>query len=162
MSRPHVVDALGAEVQWDDRMTAWPIPAAINRATLSHRRVLFVGDAARASDVLTGEGIGQALLTGRLAAESIVRHDTSRPELAANAYERSVREHLFADHRTSQVLSRVAAHPAIVDLGMRLTDTSTVAKQALARWMFEDAKRSSLATPWRWRGGETPRPGAFV
>ena len=35
-------------------------------------RVLFAGDAAMATDVMTGEGIGQALLTGRLAAEAIV------------------------------------------------------------------------------------------
>ena len=35
-------------------------------------RVLLAGDAAMASDVMTGEGIGQALLTGRLAAEAIV------------------------------------------------------------------------------------------
>ena len=50
--------------------------------------VLFAGDAAGATDVMTGEGIGQALLTGRLAAAAIVaggdvapcryRHDRAR------------------------------------------------------------------------------------
>ena len=34
--------------------------------------MLFAGDAAAATDVMTGEGIGQALLTGRLAAAAIV------------------------------------------------------------------------------------------
>ena len=35
-------------------------------------RVLFVGDAAAATDPMTGEGIGQALLTGVLAAEAVL------------------------------------------------------------------------------------------
>ena len=56
----------------EGRHTAWPIPAGIDRATLADGRVLFVGDAAMATDVMTGEGIGQALLTGRLAAEAII------------------------------------------------------------------------------------------
>ena len=44
----------------EDRHTAWPIPAGIDRATLTSGRVCFVGDAAMATDTMTGEGIGQA------------------------------------------------------------------------------------------------------
>ena len=33
---------------------------------------MFTGDAAAATDPMTGEGIGQALLTGRLAAEALL------------------------------------------------------------------------------------------
>ncbi|MCB0998662.1 MAG: geranylgeranyl reductase family protein, partial [Acidimicrobiales bacterium] len=60
LQRPHVVDALGAGFELEDRHTAWPIPAGIDRATLTADRTLFVGDAARATDTMTGEGIGQA------------------------------------------------------------------------------------------------------
>jgi len=63
LNRPHVVDALGPDFELEDRHLAWPIPAKIDQATLSSGRVLFTGDAAMATDVMTGEGIGQALLT---------------------------------------------------------------------------------------------------
>ena len=67
----------------EDRHTAWPIPARIDRAPLARGRVLLTGDAAMASDVMTGEGIGQALLTGRLAAEAIIAAGADQPDRVA-------------------------------------------------------------------------------
>ena len=79
LRRPHIVAALGPGFELEDRHTAWPIPARVDDVTLSHGRTLFVGDAAAATDVMTGEGIGQALLTGRLAAEAILAAGLGRP-----------------------------------------------------------------------------------
>ena len=77
IDRPHIRAALGPDVELEDRHTAWPIPAGIDRAVLTAGRTLFVGDAARATDVMTGEGIGQAVLTGRLAAEAVLAADAT-------------------------------------------------------------------------------------
>ena len=48
-----------------------PSPRGWTTSCWRRRRTLFVGDAAAATDPMTGEGIGQALLTGVLAAEAI-------------------------------------------------------------------------------------------
>src|SRR5262249_22244203 len=72
LDRPHLRAALGPAAVLEGRHAAWPIPARVDTAALARERVLFTGDAAMATDVMTGEGIGQALLTGRLAAEAIV------------------------------------------------------------------------------------------
>ncbi|MEM1335180.1 MAG: geranylgeranyl reductase family protein, partial [Actinomycetota bacterium] len=93
-TRPHVVEALGPDAEFEDRHTAWPIPARIDELALSAGRVLFVGDAAAATDVMTGEGIGQALLTGRLAAEAIIGAGALQPAHARDLYEAEVRHHL--------------------------------------------------------------------
>ena len=45
---------------------------ASTRSRLTAPRTLFVGDAAAATDVMTGEGIAQALLTGMLAARAVI------------------------------------------------------------------------------------------
>ena len=50
----------------------WPIPARVGRVPLTGPRTMFVGDAAAVTDPMTGEGIGQAILTGRLAAEALL------------------------------------------------------------------------------------------
>jgi len=68
LARPSVRRVLGdAEPEAPHR--AWPIPAALDARPLTDGRVLFVGDAASATDPLTGEGIAQALATGIWAAE---------------------------------------------------------------------------------------------
>ena len=108
LARPHIVEALGPDVELEDRHTAWPIPAGIDQATLTAGRVLFVGDAARATDTMTGEGIGQAVLTGRLAAEAIIATGALQPEVVCARYETEVRHHLLADHRMSALLSRAS------------------------------------------------------
>jgi menaquinone-9 beta-reductase len=85
--RPHIRAVLGPDAVAEDEVKAWPIPADIAHATLSDGRVLFIGDAARACDVLTGEGIGQAIQTGSYAAEAILTCSTgsmSHPRVLVN------------------------------------------------------------------------------
>ena len=150
IDRPHIRAALGPDAELEDRHTAWPIPAGIDKATLTSQRVLFVGDAARATDVMTGEGIGQAILTGRLAAEAIVAGIDSAPATVNRHYERAVRHHLFADHRMSKVLNRWLANPRLTNGALRLVGRNGWTRRNFVRWMFEDEPRAILFTPRRW------------
>lgn len=156
--REHVRAALGPDAEWEGRHTAWPIPARIDDMPLHHRGVLFVGDAAAATDVMTGEGIGQALLTGRLAAEAIAAEPTTAGEQYANA----VRRELVADHRMARRLGRVLAsrRGAEVALGV-VRHSGDWGRRHFARWMFEDEPRAVVLTPSRWHRGFLKRPGAY-
>ena len=156
LDRPHIRAALGPDATLQDRVAAWPIPAGIDRATLSAERVLFVGDAARATDVMTGEGIGQAIVTGRLAAEAVL----AGGEVAAK-YERSVRAHLLADHRTSKLLNRLLARAWITRGAVRVVGISGWTRRNFARWMFEDEPRAILLTPRRWHRKFLKRPAPY-
>jgi len=162
LRRPHIVDALGEGFELEDRHTAWPIPAGIDRATLTDGRVLFVGDAAMATDTMTGEGIGQAVLTGRLAAEAIIAAGALQPDVAADAYEHAVRHHLVADHRMSVSLSRVLASERGARGALRLLSANGWTRRNFARWMFEDEPRALVLTPSRWHRRFLRRPGAYV
>jgi flavin-dependent dehydrogenase len=161
LSRPHIAAALGPGVVMEDRHTAWPIPARIDRATLASGRVLFVGDAATATDSLTGEGIGQALLTGRLAAEAIIAGGWSAADTATQ-YEQHVRTHLFADHRMSVALGKILRHSAGARGAIRLVDVSDWTRRNFGRWMFEDEPRAVALTPRRWHRRMFRRDGAFA
>ena len=159
LQRRHVVEALGPDFELEDRHTAWPIPAGIDRATLTSGRVCFVGDAAMASDTMTGEGIGQALLTGRLAAEAII--DQGGPEAVASRYRSTVRQHLVADHRMSVLLSKVLSHQLGTRGAIRLLASSEWSRRNFARWMFEDEPRAIAFTPSRWHRHLFHQPGPF-
>jgi geranylgeranyl reductase family protein len=161
LRRPHVLAALGPDFVLEGRHAAWPIPARIGSIPLTSGRVLFVGDAAAATDVMTGEGIGQALLTGRVAAEAIVAG--GEPAEVAARYEAAVRHHLFADHRMSRRLGRVLARERGARGALRVVAASgSWGRRNFARWMFEDEPRSIITTPSRWHSRFLRQPGAYT
>ena len=163
LQRPHVVAALGDGFELEDRHTAWPIPARIDEAVLATGRVLFTGDAAMATDVMTGEGIGQALLTGRLAAEALVAAGARQPDHAARHYRAGVHHHLVADHRMSLALGSVLARPWGARGAIRVVSASgSWGKRNFARWMFEDEPRAVVLTPSRWHRRFLAQPGAYL
>ncbi len=155
--RPHIKESLGEGYTLVNRHTAWPIPAMIDKVTLTKGRVLFVGDAARATDPMTGEGIGQALLTGMLAAEAV-----SRSSDPARNYTKSVRHHLVADHKMSVVLGRLLSTVRTTNLALRIVDSNRWTRRNFARWMFEDEPRAIIFTPRRWHRKFLRRKGAYL
>lgn len=161
LQRPHVVEALGAGFELEDRHTAWPIPAGIDRATLTSGRVCFVGDAAMATDTMTGEGIGQAVLTARLAAEAIIAGGALDAHNVAARYQSTVRHHLLADHKMSMWLSKVLSHELGARGAIRLLASSEWSRRNFARWMFEDEPRAIALTPSRWHRHLFHQPGPY-
>jgi geranylgeranyl reductase family protein len=161
LQRPHIREALGATAEMEDRHTAWPIPARVTTATLSSGRVLFVGDAACVTDTLTGEGIGQALLSGQLAGQAIVATGNREASIARRNYEKLVKQHLFADHRMSVTLGKVLQSSIGARVALRLTSLTPWTRRNFVRWMFEDEPRAAVFTPRRWHKGFLKRDGAF-
>lgn len=164
LSRSHVRGVLGEGATPESAHRAWPIPARVASTRLSAGggRALFVGDAARASDPLTGEGIAQALETGSLAALAILAAGASAPERAAGAYQASVGTGLAIDHRLAGALSNLLSHRRGVRSAVRLTSSCGWMRAGFARWMFEDYPRALVATPWRWHRRALSGPGAWA
>ena len=160
MDRPAIRTVLGDNARPEGRRSAWPIPARVDAAVLDHGPVLFVGDAASASDALTGEGIGQALQTGILAAEAARAGGTAAE--VASTYARSVRRDLVADHTMSVALQGMLASPAGARMALWATALVPWTRRNFARWLFEDYPRALLATPRRWKRGSLSAPGAYA
>jgi geranylgeranyl reductase family protein len=162
LGRPQVRAVLGDGARPEGPRKAWPIPAGIDDAVLTAGRALFVGDAAAATDPMTGEGIAQALLTGRLAARAIAVGDPERPERARSRYERDVRDALVADHRMSLFLIRALRHRRGADAALRVAGLSDWTRHNFARWLLEDESRAIALTPRRWHRRFLRRDGAYV
>jgi geranylgeranyl reductase family protein len=160
LERPHVRAVLGDHASPEAPHRAWPIPAAIDRSALTHGRALFVGDAATATDPMTGEGIGQALTTGRLAAEAILRGGGA--SAIAARYEQDVRRHLLADHRMSMLLMAALKRERLARASVRIAGSTAWTRRNFARWLFEDYPRAAIATPRRWHRGMFTGDGAYA
>jgi flavin-dependent dehydrogenase len=148
----------GAEPEGHHR--AWPIPADLARAPLSSGRVLFAGDAAGATDPMTGEGIGQALLTGVLAAEAIAAAGPD-PAAVGRHYRVAVDHHLARDVRFAAALGAVLRSQAGARAAVRAAGLTPWTRRNFARWLFEDYPRALVLTPTRWRRGAFTGPGAY-
>lgn len=142
---------------------AWPIPARITTTRLTAGRTLFVGDAARATDLFTGEGIGQALLSGRLAAEALAdRIDAADPSPVTRAYSTSVLDELAPDHQMAAALSKLMAVEPLAEASIRLVGSTPWTRRNVGRWLFEDSPRGIALTPRRWHRGVLSGPPAFT
>jgi flavin-dependent dehydrogenase len=111
---------------------------------------------------LTGEGIGQALLSGKLAAQAIGQSAPGDLLAPGRRYEQAMRKEFFADHRMSIVLGKILAHPLGARGALRAANLSEWTRRNFVRWMFEDEPRSIITTPSRWHRKFLKRPGAFA
>jgi flavin-dependent dehydrogenase len=164
LARPHIRAFLGPTARPEAPHRAWPIPARVDQmpASAAGGRVLLTGDAVAAIDRLTGEGIAQAIVSGRLAAGAILHGGLDAPAEAARRYEHDLHRALLADHRMSVATIPALARPRVVEAGLRVAAASDWAGQHFIRWMFEDEPRAILATPRRWHRDIFARPGAYL
>jgi len=162
LERPAIRDVLGADAVPEGRHTAWPIPARVHDVPRTARRTFFVGDAVAATDVMTGEGIGQAMLTGLLAAEAIESTGPHGARVATARYDEAVSHHLVADHHLSALLVRALQHRKGARAAIRVAGLTPWTRRNFARWLFEDYPRAVVATPSRWHRGMFTGPGAFA
>jgi menaquinone-9 beta-reductase len=162
LARPHVRAALGDSAQPESPHKSWPIPAKLPMQYLSAGggRVLFVGDAARAVDPLTGEGIGQAMQTSQLAVDAFLSHPTN-PSRAAKQYRHSIARGLWIDNGFSRRLADLVRTERGARAVIRLAPAGPWKGQYALRWVFEDNPRAGLLTPWRWGERFTTKAGAY-
>ena len=152
-SRPHIAAVLGPDASPVDRPRAWPIPTRLGELPLASDRVLFCGDAAGVGDPMTGEGIGQALLSGLLAAEALTAAGPFDADAAAARYRSGVARHLLRDFRFTRRLGGALRSPQGCRAAVRVSGATPYTRRNFARWLFEDYPRALLLTPDRWQRG---------
>jgi flavin-dependent dehydrogenase len=150
---------LGPDAVPEGPHRAWPIPARVERVTVAAGRALWVGDAAAATDPMTGEGIGQALATGTWAAEAIL--DGRDPADVRHRYDEAVQRSLAVDHRMAELLVRALQHRKGARFAVWLSGLTPWTRRNFARWLFEDYPRALVVTPRRWHRGMFSGPGAY-
>ena len=152
-SRPHIAAALGPDATPADRPRAWPIPTRLGDLPLATERVLFCGDAAGVGDPMTGEGIGQALLSGLLAAEALAAAGPDDEVAAQSHYRAGVARHLQRDFTFTRMLGRALRSPAGCNAAVGISGATPWTRRNFARWLFEDYPRALVLTPDRWQRG---------
>jgi len=126
-----------------DRVRSWPIPSSLLPSP-SVQRTLYVGDAAGLADPMTGEGLGQALRSGILAARAITLAGNRD---AAPGYRRNILRNFAGDHAASRLCLRALSHPRSAAAAVRFMGSTSKRARYFARWMWEETPRSAVISP---------------
>ena len=126
------------------RPVGFPVGLGLWRNRVAEGRVLRIGDAANLADPLTGDGIGNALASGRLAAKAIAAAADAAD--AAQRWQRQFETTLAPELRRAFVLRQLLS--------------STPAKN-LATWLLESGAPALGTRMHRAIFGETPYRDAW-
>ena len=164
LGRPHIVDALGADVELEDRHTAWPIPAGIDQAVL----------VARPGAVRRRRGAGDRRDDRRRHRPGAAHRAPRRRGHRRRRRARSPRPCAPATSRRAPPPGRRPSHVGMLLSGWlarprgrprrdsRSSALNGWTRRNFARWMFEDEPRAVAAHPRALAPPLPRRPGAFV
>lgn len=128
-----------------------PLRMGFAGGRLGAGRLLAVGDAAAGANPLTGEGVYAALVTGRLAARSIVAalREGRPPGQTLEGYRAAVGRAFARDYGHARLMKRLMTCPAVVNRLVRASGRHPELADPLVRVIVEGANPLGLLSPGR-------------
>ncbi len=138
-----------AKAKMESPIMGWTLPFGSHRRKIAHAHAVLIGDAAALVDPFTGEGIGNAMVSGQLAAETILdaleKNDFS--EQCLSAYETKVWKTLGLDLESSTKLQRWVRFKPLLNMCFAKASTNPKVAAALSAALFDENPKKDLANP---------------
>jgi geranylgeranyl reductase family protein len=132
------------------KLEGWGLPLGSKMGTLSGEGFLLTGDAAALIDPLTGEGVGNALYSGWLAAEAAAKAVTEGRSDAAffrRHYDQRVRRCISPELRFSQWMGHLFRYPRLIDRFFHRIGTRPVIQRSINLMYDAEAFRRQRYNP---------------
>lgn len=128
-----------ADADMVDGPKGFGLPLGSKKRRISGDHYLLIGDAASLIDPFTGEGIGNAIISGKVAAEvameALAKADTSAHQLAQ--YDQEVYRKLWRELQLSYRLQQLVNYPWLFNLVVNKANRNTTVRETIS-CMFED------------------------
>ncbi|MFY0643265.1 MAG: NAD(P)/FAD-dependent oxidoreductase [Bacteroidia bacterium] len=138
-----------SEAQLVDKVQGWGLPLGSKKIELHKEGILLLGDAASLIDPFTGEGIGNAMISGRIAAECI---NEALSEKALNheilaTYTSKIYNKLWGELRLSRIMQKLIRYPRLFNMVLGKIERNEELKRTIM-FMFENVDlRKQFAKP---------------
>ena len=128
------------DAKLQNKILGWGLPLGSKKnRRISGERFLLAGDAASVIDPFTGEGIGNAMFTGKWAAEQ-VRDSLASNNFSANElrkYDNTVYKKIGGELRVSTVMQRLIKYPWLFNWMIRKIKRNPELRETIT-FMFDD------------------------
>ncbi|MCS7074415.1 MAG: geranylgeranyl reductase family protein [Bacteroidia bacterium] len=131
------------------KIQGYGLPLGSKKRPLSGENFLLVGDAASLIDPFTGEGIGNAMMSGMFAAEQVARclNATNFSASFLQQYDNAVYQRLWKELRLSKIMQELVNFPWLFNLVVNKANRNPQVKEMIS-CMFEDLDiRKQLQSP---------------
>ncbi|MBK9929377.1 MAG: geranylgeranyl reductase family protein [Saprospiraceae bacterium] len=125
------------------------LPLASRKRKISGDRYLLLGDAASLIDPLSGEGIGNAIRSGRVAAMHIIQH-LGQGDFSAKTnqlYDAEIYRRMWKELQFSARLQRILRYPRLLDFVIKRAKASPRIQQTLRNIMDDIHQQKQLLRP---------------
>lgn len=127
----------------------WGLPMGSKLRPLSGDGWMLVGDAGSMIDPFTGEGIGNAMVAGELAARTAIDATASGSfdQRTLSAYDRSLRSYLSGELRLSHTMQRLLNWKWLVNTVIRKASQSEELAGVISGMFDSEEERQKLVSP---------------
>ncbi len=134
-----------------ETIKGYGLPLGSKQRDISGERYLLSGDAASMIDPFSGEGIGNAIRCGRVAADHILKCFASDNYSASfnKAYDKEIYRRMWGELKVSRTLQRLLKYPWLYNLIVRKANKNKYLRQFLVEALASvDTKRKMFTRPW--------------
>lgn len=134
----------------EGRPEAYRLPLGSPRFSISGNHYMLAGDTAHLVDPLTGEGVGNALYSGYIAAEQAIecfRQERFDSRFMKN-YDQRIRRVLGKEMAISKNLQRLLHYPGLVRVLAKKADRNIHVPKILSSMYTDLDYRKKLVNPW--------------
>lgn len=139
-----------ANAKLQGKIQGWGLPLAMEREPISGDNFILTGDAASLIDPFSGEGIGNALYSGMLAADAIKEAVVQNQFNAAffkDAYDEVVYKRLGDEFKISATMQRLCKYPWLFNFVVNKAYKSPALKETISCMFTDMDLRDQLRKP---------------
>ncbi|MFH0713129.1 MAG: geranylgeranyl reductase family protein [Candidatus Micrarchaeota archaeon] len=128
---------------------SWSLPVGSKHKKAHGNGFILVGDAASLIDPFTGEGIGNALTSGKIAAESIVKAFAKNDFSAASLkdYEDTLWKEVGTELKTSYKMQKMGQNTFLLNLIIDKASRSKTVQEAISNSLLNPSNRDIFYSP---------------
>ena len=128
---------------------AWGIPVGLKKRKISGNRFLLIGDAASLVDPFTGEGVGNALRSGRIAATHLLSCFRLKQfdEKFNQNFDQLIYAKMGKELKISRTLLNLSKHAWFLNYTVKKANKNEHFKNFLMNTLFQVEMKSNLQKP---------------
>lgn len=132
-----------------DDIKGWGLPLGSEKKSISGARYLLTGDAASLIDPFTGEGIGNAMVSGFFAAETAVKalkEDNFSADFL-NAYDQAVYHKIWDELKLSHTIQKMLNYPKLFNFIANRAEKNKTISETISCMFYDLDMRARLKSP---------------